>query len=172
MTENNFPDITVIIDTREQQPWSFEHYAVAHKKLDTGDYSIEGMETKLAIERKKSVNEIANNVTEKRFKDVLERLSSFEYAFILLEFNINSVLDYPVGSNLPKRMWDKVRISPAFLIKNILDWQIKHNINVIFCGSSDNATTIAQSIFKRVYYIELNKIKDSNKLNEENKNET
>lgn len=168
MADANFPDITVIIDTREQQPWSFDHYAVAHKKLDTGDYSIEGLEHKLAVERKKSVNEIANNVTESRFKDVLTRLSSFEYAFILLEFNINSVLDYPVGSNLPKRMWDKVKISPAFLVKNILDWQIKHNIHVIFCGSSDNATTIAESIFKRVYYIELNKQKEQQKQEKTN----
>ena len=54
-------DFTIIIDTREQQPWTFEHYTTANRKLDTGDYSVEGLENLLAIERKKSINEIANN---------------------------------------------------------------------------------------------------------------
>ena len=31
---NNF---TIIIDTREQQPWEFPEFAVANRKLDTGD---------------------------------------------------------------------------------------------------------------------------------------
>ena len=44
------------------------------KKLNTGDYSIEGMESIFTIERKMSVSEIANNITENRFKDVLDRL--------------------------------------------------------------------------------------------------
>ena len=58
----NNEDFTIIIDTREQQPWSFEDYVVANKKLDTGDYSIEGLQDVFAIERKKSINEIANNI--------------------------------------------------------------------------------------------------------------
>ena len=74
MTINN-EDFTIIIDTREQQPWVFEQYVVANKKLDTGDYSIEGYENIFAIERKKSINEIANNIIEPRFKDVLTRLA-------------------------------------------------------------------------------------------------
>ena len=72
MTPNNFK---IIIDTREQQPWVFEDYTTANEKLDTGDYSIEGMEDLLCIERKHSIGEIANNITEPRFKDVISRMS-------------------------------------------------------------------------------------------------
>ena len=34
----NHDDFTIIIDTREQQPWAFDHYVIANKKLDNGEY--------------------------------------------------------------------------------------------------------------------------------------
>lgn len=147
----NNQDFTIIVDTREQQPWSFSEYVVANKKLDTGDYSIDGLQDIFAIERKKSINEIANNIVEPRFKDVLARLAQLKYSFLLLEFSMTDVLSYPVGSNLPKKMWDKVKITPAFIVKNILDWQLKYNIKVLFCNNASNAEKIAEYILKRIY---------------------
>ena len=150
------PDYTIIIDTREQQPWNFKHHSVASKKLDAGDYSLEGFENILAIERKKSVCEIANNIVESRFKDALERLGQLKYSFLLLEFDLENVLSYPIGSSLPKKIWDKTKITPTFLLRNILDWQLKYNIKVQFCGSSNNAEQLAEYIFRRIFYIEYN----------------
>jgi len=147
-------DFTIIIDTREQQPGSFEHYTTASRKLDTGDYSIEGLEDVVCIERKKSVSEVANNLTESRFVDVVDRMSRFKYAFLLLEFDLAQVLSYPIGSNLPRRLWDKIKISPAFIVKHILELQLNHNIKVLFCGSSSDAEQMAEYILKKVHYIE------------------
>jgi hypothetical protein len=147
-------DFTIIIDTREQQPWSFEHYTTASRKLDTGDYSIEGLEDVVCIERKKSVSEVANNLTESRFIDVVDRMSKFKYAFLLLEFDLAQVLSYPIGSNLPRRLWNKIKISPAFIVKHILELQLNHNIKVLFCGSSSDAEQMAEYILKKVHYIE------------------
>jgi hypothetical protein len=147
-------DFTIIIDTREQQPWSFEHYTTASRKLDTGDYSIEGLENIVCIERKKSISEVANNLTESRFIDVIDRMSKYKYAFLLLEFDLAQVLSYPVGSTLPRRLWDKIKISPAFIVKHILELQINHNIKVLFCGSSSDAEKMAEYILKKVHYIE------------------
>ena len=109
----------------------------------------------MAIERKKSVNEIANNIIESRFKDAIARLAQHKYAFLLLEFDIQNVLSYPIGSNLPKRLWDKIKISPAFLMKHILEWQKEHNIKVMFCGSSSDAESVAEFILNKVYYLEV-----------------
>ena len=150
-------DFTIIIDTREQQPWLFENYAQANRKLDAGDYSIEGLETVLSIERKKSVSEIANNIVEPRFKDAISRLAQLKYSFLLLEFDIEDVLNYPVGSTLPRKLWDKVKVSPSFLMKHVLDWQIVHNIHVMFCGDSLSANKTAEYILKKVYYLEEKK---------------
>lgn len=157
MTLHN--DFTIIIDTREQQPWAFRHYLTANQKLDTGDYSIEGLENIVTIERKKSASEFANNVTESRFKDVINRLSKIQHSFLLLEFDLEDLLVYPVGSNIPKKMWDKIKISPSFLIKNILDLQMLHNIHICFCGDSDNAEKMAEYILKKVNYIERHSTK-------------
>lgn len=150
----NNPDFTIIIDTREQQPWTFDHYATAKRKLDTGDYSIVGLEHLVGIERKKSISEFANNIVEKRFIDVVTRLSKLKYPFLLFEFDLQDVLIYPIGSTVPKRMWNNIKISPAFLMKNIIELQLLHNIHVMFCGSSDNAEKMAEYLLKKVFYLE------------------
>ena len=148
-------EFTIIIDTREQKPWTFESHAIANTKLDTGDYSIEGLENILCIERKRNVAEIANNITEDRFKDVIDRIKTYKFPFILLEFNINDVLRYPIGSTIPKKLWSKIRISPQYIMKHLIDMQVEHNIHVIFCGDSSNAEKIALSIMRRVYKMNL-----------------
>lgn len=150
---NNF---TIIIDTREQQPWEFERFAVANHKLDTGDYSVEGLEHLLCIERKKSVSEFANNITESRFRDVIERMTGYKYAYLVLEFDLNDIYRYPIGSNIPKHMWNKIKISSGFILKNLLDIQLKYNIHVLFCGDAENATKIGLSLMKKVYELEYN----------------
>lgn len=153
-------NFTIIVDTREQQPWTFDNYVVANKKLDTGDYSIEGLQDIFAIERKKSINEIANNIIEPRFKDVIARMSQLKYSFFLLEFGITDVLNYPIGSNLPKKLWDKIKITPPFIMKHILDWQLKYNIKVLFCNNASNAEQVAEYILKKIYLLHLQEKKN------------
>lgn len=154
-------DFTIIVDTREQQPWEFSHYATSKNKLDTGDYSIEGLENIVTIERKKSVNEFANNITEKRFKDWTQRLSEIEFAFVLLEFSLTDILRYPIGSNIPKKLWDKIRISPNYIIKNLLELNLHYNIKVMLCDNAANAEHMAEQIFKRIYYLDKNRRKSN-----------
>lgn len=147
----DFSNFHIIVDTREQHPWSFDHMEKSVSKLDTGDYSLRGLEHIFCIERKGSIGEFANNITEKRFKDVVDRLSKISHAFILLEFNLQDVLIYPVGSNVPKKMWDKLRITPKFILKHINELQILHNIKVIFCGDASNAEKMALSLMRKIY---------------------
>lgn len=151
----------VIVDTREQQPWEFERTAVANRKLDTGDYSVEGYENLLCIERKKSVSEIANNITESRFKDVISRMSQYKYSFLICEFDLEDIYRYPIGSNVPKRMWDKIKITSGFIMKNLLEIQLKHNIHVVFCGDPSNATKMALSLMKKVFELEYHEQTDN-----------
>ena len=82
----------IIIDTREQKPWTFAGCDTINRKLDTGDYSIEGLEHLLCIERKNSVSEIANNISESRFKAEILRMNDYLHKFILLEFSLTDVL--------------------------------------------------------------------------------
>lgn len=156
-TYNNF---TIIVDTREQQPWIFKEHTTAHQKLDTGDYSVQGLEHLLCIERKKSASEFATNIIESRFKDVIMRMSQLKYSFLLLEFDLQDLMIYPIGSTIPKKMWDKVKVTPTFLLKNIIELQLNHNIKVLFCGNATNAMKIAEFIMKKIHYIEMVKSQD------------
>ena len=143
-------DFTVIIDTREQNPWKIKYNATAVKKLDTGDYSIEGLEDILCIERKQSISEFVNNMSEKRFKDVLQRMQKYKYKYIIFEFGFEDVMNFPLGSSIPKRMWSKLRITPNYIIKYISDIFIIYDIPIIFCHSAVGAEKLAISLMRRV----------------------
>lgn len=147
----NTDPFTIIVDTREQMPGEFGFHVTSKRKLDTGDYSIQGMESIFTIERKMSVSEIANNITENRFKDVLERLSKIPHAYIIMEFDIEDIYTFPVGSDVPKKMWDKLRIKGNYIMKVLLEASINHNIHLLFCGDADNAERTAISLIKRIY---------------------
>lgn len=142
---------TIIIDTREQIPWEFGYHNTAKQKLDTGDYSIEGFESIIAIERKKSVSELATNLSESRFKDVLQRLSTIKHPYMLFEFGIQEIYDFPVGSDIPKKLWDKLRISGNYIIKRLIEIQLEYNIQIVFCEDPQQAERFAVSLMKRIY---------------------
>ena len=147
----NYDDIKIIVDTREQQPWSFDFNEIAVAKLDTGDYSVAGLEEVLCIERKKSVSEIANNIVEKRYKDWTKRMSQYKHKFLMLEFDLDDVYRYPRIPDVPKKLWEKIKVSPKFIIKCLIELQVYYNIQVVFCGDHENAERLALSIMKKVY---------------------
>lgn len=147
----NHDPFTIIVDTREQIPWEFGFHNTAKRKLDTGDYSIEGFESLFTIERKRSVSEIANNITESRFKDVLERLGKIPHSFMIMEFTVDEIYQFPVGSDVPKKMWDKLRISGNYIMKYLIEVQLNYNIHILFCGDPETAEKTSISIMKRIY---------------------
>ncbi len=150
----DYSDFNIIIDTREQQAWEFPRHSTANKKLDTGDYSLSGLEDILCIERKKSVSEIASNITEKRFEDVLERMTKYKYTYMIFEFSLTDVLMYPQGSEIPRHKWKYIRISPNFILKKLSEYMVNYNIKIIFGDSPKNAEKIAMALMRRVYEIE------------------
>lgn len=153
----------IIIDTREQTPWHFTDACVntiVCTSLKTGDYTIVGFEDILCIERKRSVSEIARNVTEDRFIRELERMAAFPYSFLICEFAISDILVYPMGSDIPKNRWRKIRIRAPFILKRLSQIMINYHIPILFCENAQNASTIALNIMKRTYekYEEQQKI--------------
>jgi ERCC4-type nuclease len=144
-------DFTIIVDSREQLPWEFGFHTTSRKKLDTGDYSIEGMESIFTIERKMSVSEIATNITENRFKNVLDRLNKIPHAYMIMEFDVEDIYTFPVGSDVPKKMWDKLRIKGNYIMKTLLEASINHNVHILFCGDPSNAEKTAISLIKRIH---------------------
>lgn len=146
---------TVVVDTREKAAYSFKEYdnctGMVRKKLDTGDYSIEGLEDVICIERKATVTEIANNIVESnhRFDREIERMKDYKHKFIICEFSISDLLNFPENSDLPKSVKDKIKISGKFLLKRLMEFQIYNDVHVVFCGNKENAFYFVASLIKR-----------------------
>ena len=76
----------IIIDTREQTPYTFQMFPVATVTgtLDTGDYSISGFEDVIAVERKELSDIISClGSGRERFTRELERLRGYESALVI-----------------------------------------------------------------------------------------
>ena len=142
----------VIRDTREQNGWDFTTGSSCDgtvvEGLKTGDYSIKGYEHLLSIERKGCIAELATNLVEDRFERELERMEAFKYAFMIFEFNMEDLIAYPKGSSVPPWKRKSVKLNPFFLLKRLLEIEIKYKVKIIFAGK--HGKTVASSIFKRV----------------------
>ena len=149
---------TVIRDTREHRDkgWTFTGSTrcagTETTKLDTGDYSIKGMEELFCIERKGSVSEFARNITENRFEKELQRLESFKYPFIILEFEMSDIIDYPKNSGIPYKKRTQLKFRGPFILKRLIELQMNYKTKILICG--DRGREVASSIFKRVVEIE------------------
>jgi ERCC4-type nuclease len=156
----NIRPFTIIKDTREKQGYTFEasrtKYHVCKgmvvRKLDTGDYSLEGLEDKVCIERKASVVELANNVgvSSRRFMAEIERMKEFPHKFLILEFSLTDLMNFPEGSDVPEKEIKNLKITNKYMLRFLMELQINHSVNVIFCDSKKNAKWTVLSILKRV----------------------
>lgn len=88
----HIPKPIVLVDTREQQPFllAVKHPnwigGEKHVALKTGDYSVEGMDTLLALERKSLADIVACTVVNRqRFLTCCQRLAKFRWKAILIE---------------------------------------------------------------------------------------
>jgi ERCC4-type nuclease len=87
--------VTVVVDTREQEPYGFDSESVAsiRKALPAGDYSIEGFETRVAVKRKSMADFVSTVIRgRKRFHKELEKLRHYDAACVVVEANYRDVL--------------------------------------------------------------------------------
>lgn len=146
----------VIVDTREKSPWDLTSSSIReikYQKLDTGDYSVEGLEDQLCIERKMSVSEIAQNVNQKRFANELERMLGFRWKYLLIEATFDEVSNFPVLSDLPPNILKRLKVKGPYLVKCLTRMQTKYDLHVIYCGNRSNASWIAQNLMKEAVRI-------------------
>jgi hypothetical protein len=92
------PKPVVLVDTREKDPLPLRENhpnwieAERRETLKTGDYSIEGMEGLLALERKSLADLVACTVScRQRFPAACERLAGFTWKAILVEATFEDI---------------------------------------------------------------------------------
>lgn len=146
----------IIIDSREKVDyWEFSYagHEEITKGLLSGDYSIEGYETEIGLERKRSTGELANNLGSKikQFRAELERLQSYKVKYVILEFSLEDLLGFPNNSGIPRKRWKYLRMSGKYMIKLIEELSDQYGIEFLYCNNKIEAEQTALQILESFY---------------------
>lgn len=154
MTSKNKP--VILVDSREKHPWDWEtddaFEGIKHIKLDAGDYSIEGLEHIIAIERKATVDELFVNFTKDKERIIAEfdRLKNHKVKVLIIEETCEDVLN-PMKYYINKKgINTRSPQMPTVVVMNGLnDLILGHGVLVIFGGSK--AQKMARGLLLRAY---------------------
>lgn len=116
--------------------------------MQTGDYTIKGLEDVFTIERKASTGEIAGNLPSKRFENELKRMQLFDHAYIICEFTLEDLYRFPYNSTIPPRYWRKLRTTSGYLVKRIIELEATYKARFIYAGNKGK--DIAEVIFRQM----------------------
>jgi ERCC4-type nuclease len=140
MTAGDPNAFTVVIDSREQQPYRFPGAVV--KGLPTGDYSILGLENRVAIERKSKTDAYGSLGSGRvRFEKELQRLSKLDYAAIVIESTLAEFLEAPAFSQM----------NPKAAVNSIIAWSVKYRVCVFFAGERCLAETLTLRLLEKFW---------------------
>ena len=92
----------IVVDTREQQPYTFAGLIesggssaapIVYAALPSGDYSLQGYETHISIERK-SLPDFLQSLgrSRRRFEQEIVRLNDYHFAVVIVEAEWSQVL--------------------------------------------------------------------------------
>jgi ERCC4-type nuclease len=136
--------VVIIADTREQIPFAFDpaHAVTVRRALAAGDYSLDGHETSVAVERKSLDDFVGSVVREReRFLAELRRLEGYELACIVVEGNIEDVFAhrYRGGAH------------PNAVFGAALSIIVDHGIPIYFCGDRQLACAFVEGLLCRYH---------------------
>jgi DNA excision repair protein ERCC-4 len=114
-TQVKTPRATVLIDTREQNPFDFSRFegwftGVEKEALKIGDYSIEGLEDRCVVERK-DLPDLIRSLTVERaaFVDRLKLMSSYPHPLLVITAPLSQVKSpYPHSAANPNRVFQSL----------------------------------------------------------------
>lgn len=148
---------TILVDTREKPnfAWTFSPSAwcagSVSRKLDQGDYAVEGLEDQVVVERKNTPSELAGNLTDPRFDRELDRLSEkVTYPIVVCEFTHAALEAYPEGSDIPFARRRFVKVKGPFLLRLLTEHMLAHpKVHWAFFESPARAREFTRALFKR-----------------------
>ena len=134
----------IIIDTREQEGFSFdpELADVERRALPAGDYSLAGLERRVAVERK-SLDDFVSTVIRgrARFAKELQKLQTYDFACVVIEATLAEVLrgSYQSGAH------------PNSVFGAVISIIVDCGIPAYFCSDRQVACRFTQDILLRLH---------------------
>ena len=152
---------TLVIDTREKTAWDFEgddaFSAIKHIKLDGGDYSIEGLEHLIVIERKASIDELYNNFTKDKARIVaeFERLKDHKFRIIIIEETCEDVMNPGKYYVNRKHINKSSPMMPVAVVSsNLTKLMLENNVHIVYGGM--RAQSMARGILLHAFKLHQN----------------
>jgi ERCC4-type nuclease len=138
LSRSNRAPATIVIDTREQEPYSFDPRlaAAVRRALPAGDYSVEGLEERVAVERK-TLDDFVSTVihARPRFRQELRKLAGYRAACVVVEAGVVDVL--------LQRYHGEAH--PNAVLGSALSIILDFGVPVFFCGSRQAACQFVQA---------------------------
>jgi ERCC4-type nuclease len=133
----------IIIDTREQRPYSFTAWPdaeVMQGSLSTGDYSLAGLTDRVALERK-SLDDLAGTLTNgrERFAAECQRGRGLDLFGLVIEGSLDDILGHRYKS----------RVAPQSLIQTLAAWSVRYRFAVWFAGNRQGGELMVYSILQK-----------------------
>ena len=138
-------EFVIVIDTREQRPYGFTEYNCKLRRncLKTGDYSIEGYESSICVERK-SKEDLYQSLGNgrKRFKKEFQRMAEYEYRALVIEATLQDLMIPPNYSSM----------AASSVINSVISWGIRYGVQVYFAGSRILGECLTYRILEKFLY--------------------
>jgi ERCC4-type nuclease len=138
--------IELIIDTSEpvHTAWEFDanRFVCKRESLETGDYSIRGLEHSVTIERK-TLGDAVNTVIHgwMRFRKELYRMAGMDYGIVVIEASVEDILAKNYESDA----------EPLSVLGKLNAITIDHGIPVVFAGSREFAMLFADRYLTQTF---------------------
>lgn len=124
-SERILASLVVVVDTREQCPYDFP--SSIRGTLPTGDYSVQGMEGRVCVERK-SLSDLYGSLGHgrDRFRREWERMAEMERAAVVVEASLHDVRCSPPAYS---------SMHPRAVVHTLISWHARYGVPVIYAGS-------------------------------------
>jgi len=130
----------IVIDSREQREYTFQETrvgGVVKTALPAGDYSLQGYETQIAVERKSLPDYISTVIhAHGRFSRELALLKTYPRAWIVVEGALDDILQGRYDS----------RASPQSLLAITASLMTQYHIPVLFAGDRPSARALVEEL--------------------------
>ncbi|MFW5828627.1 MAG: ERCC4 domain-containing protein [Planctomycetota bacterium] len=124
--------LTILVDSREQRPWTWTEPGIATRRtaLPVGDYSLQGLSDRVAIERK-SLDDLVSTLIHhaKRWHAELRRLAAMQAACVIVEAGLPDLLAGRYSGG----------VHPHAALGRVLSVHVDFGVPVVFAGDRPHA---------------------------------
>lgn len=156
MSKAETQSAVIVIDTREQLPYSFSIEST-RATLKTGDYSLAGLESVVSIERK-SLDDFIGCITasRERFENELSRADSLERFWVVIESTLTSI---------EKGLY-RSKVNSESVLGTLAAWSNRHKVSFVFADNRQTGQKMTERLLKHAWLEHLKRQAANHQLSE------